>query len=259
MAIPAFPLEASILEPPRMDASTRGCATFGHPELVVEYDADRTARADVERLLSSLHEAVRSGARFAQGDHVRIGTFALRVEGAGPRALALVEPDLAGPPGTFRRGVDTTLAHLRAQQEMAESLGLDTVFPSLADRARVCAHLRAQTLGAARRQLVLDRSAPRHHGDSGIVVGCGAELDAAAEASSALDAHALDDVSVRELVVGWPMLIPFVGLPSRTTVVCVGPDEALVLRDDREVVVRLLEAAPRSMRVARAPLARCLR
>lgn len=244
-----------------MDASTKGCTAFGHPELVVEYDEARTARADVDRLLASFHDAVASGERFAPGDDVRVGAITLRVVSSG-RALSLLEPDLARasdtPPdtiGDLRRGVDTTLAHLRAQQEMAEAIGVSTAFPSLADRARVCAHLRSER----GRAFVLDRRAAEHAGDSGLVLGCGIELDEAEHASGALDAHALEVVSVRDLVVLWPVLVPFVALPAGTTVACATRDEALVLHGDREIGVRLMESSPRSMRLPRAPIARCLR
>jgi len=233
--------------PPILEAMTHRCSRFGHREFILRWDDRRTMLADVRALAETLELAVAHGARFEPGAIVRVGWVPLRAVESPSRSLILVEPDFLGTPLRYVPGVDSAIAHLRAQEELAERVGMSgrlLLQPSLDHTARVCPH--ATAAGA-----VLDRGDPS--GDaSGWLVGCG--LDSEGD-----DRHLLATMTLYELVCRFPHLVDVLGLPPGTTVACTNVGDAIVWHDGEEVGIRSGQSiSARLSRVTRnSDLARC--
>jgi hypothetical protein len=237
---------------PLLEAMTHRCSRYGHPEFLLRWDDRRTLLADVRSLAETLEAAVARGVRFQPGEVVRVGSVPLRVVEAPSRALTLVEPDFLGTPLRYVPGVDAALGHLRAQEELAERVGLSDrlVHASLDQTVRLCPY--ATAAGA-----VLDRS-ESIGAASGWMVGCG--LDA--NDDDERDRHEATTVTLYELVCKFPHLVDVLGLPPGTTVACTSVGDAIVWHDGLEVGVRggaLIDA--RVSRITRSgsedSLARC--
>jgi hypothetical protein len=222
MANPAAPIDRT--EQP-LEALTHRCSRYGHREFLLCWDDRRTMLADVRALGEALETAIARGTRFAPGEVVRVGWVPLRVVEAASRALTLVEPDFLGTPLRYVPGVDSAIAHMRAQEELAERVGMSGLLalPSLDHTARLCPH--ATAAGA-----VLDRAEQRG-GASGWIVGCG--LDSEGD-----DRHELATLSLYELVCKFPHLVDVLGLPAGSTVALTNVGDVLVWRDGEELGVR---------------------
>lgn len=233
---------------PVLEAMTHRCTRFGHREFLLRWNDRRTLLADVRSLAESLEAAVAKGARFEPGAIVRVGWVPLRVVETKSRTLTLVEPDFRGTPLRYVPSVDAAIAHLRAQEELAERVGMSgrLSLPSLDHTVQVCPHATAS--GA-----VLDRREPGLAA-SGWTVGCG--LDAEND-----DRHELTTMTLYELVCRFPHLVDVLGLPPATTVACTNVGDAIVFHDGEEIGVRHgASIAARLSRITRSDeprLARC--
>lgn len=233
---------------PVLEAMTHRCSRFGHREFLLRWNDRRTLLADVRSLAESLEAAVAAGARFEPGAIVRVGWVPLRVVEMPSRTLTLVEPDFLGAPLRYVPSVDSAIAHLRAQEELAERVGMSgrLALPSLDHTARVCPH--ATAAGA-----VLDRR-DALGGASGWVVGCGLDSDDD-------DRHELTTVTLYELVCRFPHLVDVLGLPPGTTVACTNAGDALVWHDGEEIGIRhggsISARMSRITRTGEPRLARC--
>src|SRR5512134_1153999 len=113
------PSECGVLE-----AMTHRCGRFGHREFLLRWNDRRTSLADVRALAESLEAAVAEGTRFEPGALVRVGWVPLRIVEAPSRALTLVEPDFSSTPLRYVPRVDAAIGHLRAQQALADRVGM---------------------------------------------------------------------------------------------------------------------------------------
>ncbi|MBI2394777.1 MAG: hypothetical protein HYV09_34730 [Deltaproteobacteria bacterium] len=241
MAIPAVTPEVPP-GPQAMESTTVRCMRHGHREFVLRWDERRTTAADVRRIVEAIEGDVARGVRFTPGAVVRVGWLPLRVVQTPSRAFTLVEPDLSTLPPRWVRGVDTAIAHLRGQVDLAARVGLADLLthPSPEQTARVCSHAGGQGL-------VLDRRAPVGV-DSGWFVGCGCEPGDDARLTT-----------LHQLVAQFPWIVDALALPEGCTVACTEAGDALVWRDGEPLGGRAgVSIATRLARAPRPPLARCV-
>ncbi len=233
---------------PVLEAMTHRCGRFGHREFLLRWNDRRTLLADVRALAESLEGAVAAGKRFEPGALVRVGWVPLRVVEAPSRVLLLVEPDFQGSPLRYVPSVDAAIGHLRAQEELADLVGMRgrLALPSLDHTVRVCPAV--TTAGA-----VLHRGEPSGCA-SGWLVGCGLE-------SESDDRHELTTTTLYDLVCRYPHLVDVLGLPPGTTVACTNASDAIVWHDGEEIGVRhggsISARLSRVTRNGEARLARC--
>jgi len=221
-----------------MECETRSCGRHGHAEFVV--DVGDVPQIDATWLIGYLEDAVAEGARFVPGETLQIGWMITRVETASAGRLTLYEPDLRSLPVRFVPGAAGALRHLRAQRDVAESVGLADAlrFPSIADTAIVC------TQYDHGHNWVMSRVDPEP-GDSGWFVGC------TVDSHDHEDPAALNRRSLYEVAVHVPEIVEYLARPPSSEVIVRRAGMPIIAFDSE---VRRIE--PGSYLAARADLAR---
>jgi hypothetical protein len=184
---------------------TTSCRRHGHPEFRISYDPDLVpVEGDVRWFVDWLEQAVAAGERFTDGQTCQVGWIVTQVRAGENGLLTFWEPDMQQVPIAWVESVSRTLAHLRLQKEVCESLLTtgDLSFPSMGQSAIICTRL-GQTEGT-----VIERDAPTET-DSGWFCGCdGDDHDHQ-------DVGELRKVSLYEAAVRYaPGIIPYLALPE---------------------------------------------
>ncbi|WP_439621634.1 immunity protein Imm33 domain-containing protein [Gemmata sp.] len=183
---------------------TSKCHRHGHPEFRLTFDTNAVpVDADVGWLIDWLETAVASGTRFAPNETCQIGWGTTLVRAHESGDLSLWEPDMRSVPFEWVESVSATLAHLRLQKDVAESVLRegDMAFPSMLTSAIVCARL------GPNQDIVLERVEPAG-ADSGWFCGC---LQRDHDHNNARE---LRRVSLYEAAVRAPQIVPFLALPA---------------------------------------------
>lgn len=182
---------------------TRTCGGYGHPEFRIAYDPALVVVADdAEWFRGWLEETVAEGAQYEAGQTCQVGWVVTEVRQHSGGDLTLWEPDMRSMPIEWVEGVSFTLAHLRAQKDVVDSvLGPEAwSFPSLRQSAIICTRL------AQGRGVVMERTEP-DGADSGWFCGC---------REDGHDHNKVDElrrVSLYEAVLHAPSIIPYLALP----------------------------------------------
>jgi hypothetical protein len=207
---------------------TTTCGRSGHPEFRIAYDPSVIVVADdAEWFLRWLQESVNEGAKYKTGQTCQVGWMVTQVRQHESGDFTLWEPDMRSFPIEWVDGVTSTLAHLRVQKDVIESvLGADDLsFPSLLQSAIICTRL-GQDGG-----VVMERADPDGN-DSGWFCGCredGHDHNQIAE---------LRRVSLYEAVVRHaPQIVPYLALPPGV-LVGVSEHAPVVFRDGQPLEFR---------------------
>ncbi len=211
-----------------MQTATRTCRHHGHPEFIVDYDPAIVIEPDVEWLLEFLEKSVDSGTKYRTQEIIRIGWTDTLIEQVDNNHLRLLEPDWTGRmPIEYIPGVTQTLAHLRRQKDVVESLGLGEhlSFPTIRQSALVCDQLGARDCG------IIERVHPDGH-DSGWFFGCN---DPAHDHS---DARVLKRISLYEIGCRIPGIVQFCALPPGSNLSLGGAKKIVFSLDGHAVEIR---------------------
>jgi hypothetical protein len=206
---------------------TTTCARLGHPEFRIAYDPAIVVIADDAKwLLGWLEESVAQGTRYVAGQTCQIGwiTTEVRLDGDD---LSIWEPDMRRLPIEWSESVSHTLAHLRIQKDVVESvLGPgDLSFPSMRESAIICDRL-GQGEG-----IVMERVEPAG-ADSGWFFGC------TEDGHDHNDAAELRRVSLYEAVARHaPHIIPYLALPPGI-LVSIGAVDPVLYREGEPLLPR---------------------
>lgn len=190
--------------------TTTTCRRYRHPEFRLRYDPEILAvEDDVKWFFSWLEESVSQGKRYVAGETCQVGWGMVEFRKDKYGDLTIWEPDMRQIPIAWSESVSRTLAHLRLQKDVVESvLSLEKAcFPSMRDSAIICSRL-GRCEG-----LVMERGKPEGN-NSGWYFGCNDEN------------HDHDDiaelrcVSLYEAAVNYsPRIVPFLALPEGILVV----------------------------------------
>jgi hypothetical protein len=184
---------------------TTSCRRHRHPEFRITYDpALVPVEGDARWFVGWLEEAVAGGERFAAGQTCQVGWVVTEFRASENSTLALWEPDMWQFPVAWVESVSYTLAHLRRQKDVCESVltADDLLFPSMLQSAIICTRL-GQTPG-----VVMERSAPSAS-DSGWFCGC------SGEGHDHNTVGELRKVSLYHAAVRYaPRIVPFLALPE---------------------------------------------
>lgn len=207
---------------------TTTCASHGHPEFRVTYDPTAVViSSDAEWLLGWLQDSVAEGALYKPEQTCRIGWGVTQVRLHPSGDLCLWEPDMQSMPIEWVEGVTTTLAHLRAQKDVVESVlgGEELSFPSLEQSAIICSRLGRDS------KVVMER-AVREGADSGWYFGC-QDDDHDHNDATELRRVSLYDVAARYA----PQIVPYVALPPGV-LVALGKGMPILFRDGEPLEFR---------------------
>lgn len=187
---------------------TEKCHLQHHPEMVVYFCRTQVLRQDAEWLANFLESQVLSGVSFKAGETIQIGWMVLKIMKDDSSTLTLEEPNFREIPIVFDRSVNNTLAHLRTQKDIFESLGLpvELQFPSIVQSAIVCN--KHEDSGG----FFMER-ARQGKNDSGWFIGC---VDPHHNHN---DTKCLKRVSLYEIACLREMIIPFLALPEETSII----------------------------------------
>jgi hypothetical protein len=184
---------------------TSNCRAYKHPEFRITYDpAIVPVEADLRWFLGWLEQSIAQGKRFAPGQTCQIGWMLTEVRQGNDSLLSLWEPDMRAMPVSWTESVSNTLAHLRLQTDVVESvLSADALsYPSIRQSAIICTRL-GQKDG-----LVMERTEPSG-ADSGWFFGC-REKD-----HQHNDVAELLRVSLYEAAIRYaPQIVPYLALPK---------------------------------------------
>jgi hypothetical protein len=184
---------------------TTNCRRHGHPEFRIHIDPSQApVKQDWHWFIGWLEQAVAQGERFLPGQTCQVGWGLLQVRDADEDSLALWEPDMQAMPIEWVDSVSTTLAHLRLQKDVVESLfsADDLLFPSMSQSAIVCTRL-GESQG-----MIMDRNPPKGT-DSGWFCGCHEE-DHDHNNASELKCVSLYEAAARHS----PAIVPYLALPA---------------------------------------------
>jgi hypothetical protein len=199
---------------------TIACARHGHLEFRIAYDTAVVVVADdAEWLLRWLEESVAGGTRFETGQTCQVGWVVTKVQLHESGDLFLWEPDMRSLPIQWSAAVSNTLAHMRVQKDVVESLlgAEDLTFPSMRQSVLVCTRL------AKNESVVMERADPSG-ADSGWFCGC-REGD-----HDHNDVAELRRVSLYEAAIQHaPQIVPYLALPPGV-LVCIGSGAPDVFR-----------------------------
>ncbi|SPE51124.1 conserved hypothetical protein [Verrucomicrobia bacterium] len=185
-------------------STTRSCASYGHLEFQIEFEAELVLQSDVDSFLSYIAEQVKNGVKYNVGQLIQIGWMMDRIDEKAGK-LTLLEPDFIDIPIRYVHGATGTFRHLRSQKGVAESLGLEALldFPTILHSAIVCNRQEDRV------DFVMERARPENR-DSGWFVGCG-DPD-----HDHNNANNLRRTSLYEIARNRPNCIPFFALPARS-------------------------------------------
>lgn len=217
---------------------TTKCHQFQHPEFQFSYDPARIpVETDARWLVDWLEEAVAAGETFSAGQKFQIGWGLVEFRAEKDGALTLWEPDMKQFPDFWMEGVTNTLAHLRLQKDVCESVlsSRHLSFPMLGNSAIICNRL-GQT-----QSILMDRQTPAGN-DSGWFCGC---TDEGHDHNSI---NELKRVSLYEVAVRYaPQIIPYLALP-RGVLLKAGEGSLVIFRDSEQLAFK-----PGSYLAARMP------
>lgn len=123
---------------------TTNCHHFGHPEFQIAYDPGIVhVEGDVQSIINWLEESVAAGTRYIEGQTCQFGWMLTQIRLEKNGFLSLWEPDMKQMPFFWTDSVSNTLAHLRLQKDVVESvLSADELsFPSAREAALICTRL----------------------------------------------------------------------------------------------------------------------
>jgi hypothetical protein len=205
---------------------TEGCSNQGHREFELHLDPAVALPRDGEWLLRHLEETVAAGEKYEPGQTLRIGWMHCRIIALTNGRLGIEEPDFVSFPMRFTESVSLTLAHLRLQRDVADSVSLlpEAAWPCLVDTAVLCTAL-GESPG-----YVMDRT-EMSQGESGWFAGClGGQHDHN-------DLPNLRRASIYELAVNHTVLIPFFALPVGAEIVLDQGKVRTIRRNGRDLTI----------------------
>lgn len=180
------------------------CGRHGHHEFQICYDPAIVVVADdAVWLLDWLEGAVAEGARFETGQTCQIGWMLAEVRLHESGDLTLWEPDMRSLPVEWSPTISNSLAHLRIQKDVVESVlsPEELLFPSMRQSAIICTRLE-QGDG-----VLMERVKPTNS-DSGWFCGC---QEGVHDHNNPAE---LRRVSFYEAAVRYaPQIIPYLALP----------------------------------------------
>ena len=197
---------------------TTTCHSYGHPEFRITYDPGIVPVDDDVRWLAGwLEESVAQGKRFAARQTCQVGWVVTDVRLGEDGVLSLWEPDMRVLPVTWKQSVSTTIARLRLQKDVVESVlpPDDLSFPSMRQSAIICSRF------GENNGLVMERRQPSET-DSGWFCGCsGGDHDHNSVAE-------LRRVSLYEAVIRCgSQIVPYLALPAGVLVAVSGKAPAI--------------------------------
>jgi hypothetical protein len=184
---------------------TSTCRGHKHPEFRITYDpAVVPVVADVRWFAGWLEQSVAQAKRFTPGQTCQIGWMVTEIRQGGDGLLSIWEPDMRAMPVAWTESVSHTLAHLRLQKDVVESvLSADELsYPSMLQSAIICTRL------GEKDGLVMERTEPSG-ADSGWFFGC-RDGDHGHNDVAALRRVSLYEAAVRFV----PQIVPYLALPE---------------------------------------------
>ena len=171
---------------------TKCCFVHGHPEFRIIIDPAVTLEADAAWFLAGIEESVTQGTRYSAGQTCLVGWMVTQIRQTQDGDLTFWEPDMVDMPVEWEESVSRTLALLRTQKDVVESVlpPEELSFPSLQQLSTVC------TRFARTEDLVFVRTQPEGI-DSGWFFGCSDDDHDHNEVSE------LKGMSLYEVVVKW--------------------------------------------------------
>lgn len=182
---------------------TTSCSHQGHPEFCITYDPNVVVVPDdAIWFLKGLEESVAGGARYKPGETIQVGWAIAVVRQEEEGDLTLWESDMQSMPIQWVAGLSSTLAQLRTQKDVVESVvgANDLSFPSMRQSALICSRF------GHGEGLILDRFEPTGAA-SGWYFGC-RDND-----HDHNDAAELRCVSLYEAALHTPQIISYLALP----------------------------------------------
>lgn len=217
---------------------TSTCHAHKHPEFHINYDpALVPVQDDVRWFAGWLEQSVAQGKQFAPGQTCQIGWMVTEVRQGNDGLLSFWEPDMQAMPVAWVESVSNTLAHLRQQKDVVESvLSADSLTcPSMLQSALICTRLGRQD------GFVMERT-DSSGTDSGWYFGCADENHEHNEVTE------LRCVSVYEAAVRYaPQIVPYLALPTGL-IILVSEGVPSIFQDGE-----LLKFKPGSFLAARHP------
>lgn len=186
---------------------TTNCRKHLHSEFRFEYDPTIVrVESDVTWVVEWIEQTVAQGTRYVPGQSCQIGWLITEVRQREDGDLSLWEPNMRPMPIVWRESISHTMAHLRLQKDIVESVvdSAELSFPSMSQSAIVCTRLENCD------RVVMERVEASGR-DSGWFFGCreqGHDHNDAAE----LSCTSLYDAAVRLA----PLTIPYLALPAGT-------------------------------------------
>jgi hypothetical protein len=200
---------------------TTSCRRHGHPEFRVTYDgAIVPVDGDVKWFIDWLEESVARGVRYSPGQTCQVGWVTTEVQQRSDGDLAIWEPDMQQMPVVWVEGVSHTLAYLRLQKDVVESVlsPTETSIPSMRESAIICTRLGKEN------EILMERTTAEG-ADSGWFCGCRAEDHDHNDVSELLR------VSLFEAVMRYARaLLPYLALPVGT-LVALGTESPVIFQD----------------------------
>ena len=188
---------------------TTTCHKHGHPEFHLTYDPKLVpVESDRKWLIQWLEESVADGSRFLPGQTCQFGLMITKVHLAEDGSLSLLEPDMQAMPVVWVECVSHTLAQLRLQKDVVESVlsASHLSFPSLRQSALICSRLRENI------DLVMERLNSSGN-DSGWFFGCRGE-DHDHNRVDELKRVSLYEAAVRYL----RQIVPYLAMPENVLI-----------------------------------------
>ena len=191
---------------------TSDCKRHDHPEFQIRVSNSAVPAEDVSWLLRFFEQRVAEGAKFRSGQSLQVGWMFTMLEDGPEGFLRVLEPDMKAIPVKFVDSVDSTLMHLRNQQDVVRSLLLpaEPDFPSLRQSAVVHVNYKEAT------RVLLTRSDALDGADSGWWLS---DLD---DQAGSQDPARFVKTSLYQLGVDRPDLVKFFAVPAGLQVVVDG-------------------------------------
>lgn len=204
------PIQTMPLRSPTIHA-TAACKQFNHPEFQIRVSNSAIPQADITWLLGFFEQRVAHGERFQSGENLQVGWMFTMLEEGPNGFLTVMEPDMKAVPVNFIDSVDSTLTHMRSQNDTVRSLSptVEPEFPSL-DQS-VVVHLNYKTAT----RVLLSRG-PVQGTDSGWWL---TDLD---DEAGSQDPSRFFKTSLYQLGVDRPDLVKFFAVPPELQVVIDG-------------------------------------
>ena len=191
------------------DYCTTSIDKFPHQKIVVSVPAALEFAA--RSLLRYFEEEVSHGTTFRADETVQIGWMLVMLKSGTQGNLEVWEPDFKTLPVTWIRGATTTCRHLTVQNEVCRQLGTEPNFPSLRDSAMTSPGLSGSHGFVMFRQAVDGPSSGWNFTDEG-------QTDVAA-----------DVCSLFQIALKAPIIVPYLALPSGTSVIHSGSSLSITL------------------------------